>query len=126
MLFSSCYIIHSLAPAGITGKVTLKSVMRKSMVFLVIYIVGSQSLCAQKRPLNDTNYFVSYRDDLIGRIYMSEKYTHVDLKRTDGGTTLKYRPNSKLGLGLGFTYRPLTLNIAYGWGFLNPDTKKGE
>jgi len=35
-------------------------------------------------------------------------------------------PNSTLNMGVGTTYKNLTLNLAYGFGFLNPEQGKGE
>jgi hypothetical protein len=81
---------------------------------------------AQKRPANDTSYFISYRQDVVLRIYGSEKYTGINIKSDNGVPTLKYRPNTKYSIGLGFTYRPLTINIGYGFGFLNGDKEKGK
>lgn len=35
-------------------------------------------------------------------------------------------PNSTLNMGVGATYKDVTLNLAYGFSFLNPDQGKGE
>jgi hypothetical protein len=39
---------------------------------------------------------------------------------------LIYRPNTTLNMGVGATYRAITLNLAYGFGFLNNDAAKGK
>lgn len=74
----------------------------------------------------DTSYYVSYEDQLIGRFYLSQKY--VSFRYIDSGNdlVLQYLPNTSLNMGVGATYKWATLNLAYGFGFLNPDNGKGE
>lgn len=38
---------------------------------------------------------------------------------------LTYLPNTTNNLGIGATYKSITLNLAYGFGFLNPDKGRG-
>jgi hypothetical protein len=40
--------------------------------------------------------------------------------------TLNYYPNTSLNFGVGATYRWATLNLAYGFGFLNPERGRGK
>lgn len=42
------------------------------------------------------------------------------------GNKFRYMPNSSLNMGAGLTYQNLTLNLAYGFGFINPDKGRGE
>lgn len=74
----------------------------------------------------DTAYVRLYPHYLVGRAYLSQKYTNVDLLPSTDLARLKYRPNTSLNLGVGATYGPLTLNLAYGFRFLNPDAAKGR
>ena len=39
---------------------------------------------------------------------------------------MKYRPNTRLTLGIGGTYRSLTVNIGFGLSSFNPDKERGE
>lgn len=80
----------------------------------------------QKRPAYDSNYFVTYHEDFIARLFLSEKYTDVDIKGLSTGERYSYHPNTNYVLGVGFTYRPLTINIGAAFGFLNKDALKGE
>jgi hypothetical protein len=48
------------------------------------------------------------------------------LKNIDGLFNLRYRPNTTLNMGIGATYKSVTLNLAYGFGFLNPDVGHGK
>jgi hypothetical protein len=77
-------------------------------------------------PVYDTTYYVSFPESIIGRVYLSQKYTTLELKKGNDAPRLRYRPNTNLNLGVGATYKTLTLNIAYGFGFLNQDEEKGE
>jgi hypothetical protein len=74
----------------------------------------------------DTSYYHSYDRRLTTRLYLSQKYTRLELTAPKGITNAKYRPNTTLNLGVGATYRSLTLNLAYGFPFLNPDVGKGK
>lgn len=86
------------------------------------------SVFGQRRAVSpvDTAYVRLYPRHLVGRVYLSQKYTNVDLLPSTEAPWLKYRPNTSLNLGVGATYGPLTLNLAYGFQFLNPDDAKGR
>lgn len=81
---------------------------------------------AQKKLFNttletDTNYVKSYERDIIGRIYLSQKYTSIVVPGTSNTPSFRYRPNTTLNLGLGATYKSFSLNLAYGFPGLNGD-----
>lgn len=40
--------------------------------------------------------------------------------------TINYRPNTTRNIGIGATYKSVTLNLAYGFGFLNPEVGRGR
>src|SRR3954471_18039900 len=97
---------------------------RTMMLFAVTGL--SMSSVAQERPLHDTSYYINYPEDVIGRIYMSEKYTRLDIKDLNTKDKIHYQANTNKTLGVGFTYKPLTINIGLGFGFLNKDDAKGK
>lgn len=74
----------------------------------------------------DSVYYVTFPDQLTTRVYTSRKYTALEVRDRVAGQTIRFEPNSTLNMGLGATYNGLTLNLAYGWGFLNPDKGSGE
>jgi hypothetical protein len=74
----------------------------------------------------DSAYYISFPEQLTTRFYFSRKYTSVRLKERSGAYDLTYIPNTTLNMGVGATYQNLTLNLAYGFGFLNPDRGRGD
>ncbi|MFC4872158.1 DUF4421 domain-containing protein [Negadavirga shengliensis] len=76
--------------------------------------------------LDSTVYYQEFPDQLTGRYYFSRKYTGMRFQDKSSGLNLLFMPNSTLNMGVGATYSNLTLNLAYGFGFLNPDRGRGE
>jgi len=71
-------------------------------------------------------YYQEFHDHLTNRFYFSRKYTALKIDDKVEGITYLYMPNTTLNMGVGTTYKNLTLNLAYGFGFLNPDQGQGE
>lgn len=64
---------------------------------------------------------------LTGRFYASKKYTTLFLEGPEGKPRLKYYPNTPVTIGVGATYRILSLNLGFGLQFLNPNRdEKGK
>ncbi|GAB3323119.1 hypothetical protein GCM10027299_19060 [Larkinella ripae] len=75
----------------------------------------------------DTAYVRTFPRQLTGRTYLSQKYTSFFLSTPLPSTpSLHYRPNSSLDLGVGATFKALTLNLAYGLSFLDNRALKGR
>ncbi|AXY76806.1 DUF4421 domain-containing protein [Paraflavitalea soli] len=75
----------------------------------------------------DRDYYESYTDLVTSRVYFSQKYTALRIRGADKGRDLEYRPNTTLNFGVGATYGWFTLNLAYGFDFLNrADDAKGK
>lgn len=98
------------------------------LIIMIINLLNTFRVFSQETLItrHDTAYYDTYPSDVLGRIYFSQKYTAVELKNGNNAPRLRYRPNSNLTLGAGFTYKTLTLNFSYGFPFLNPDTEKGK
>lgn len=80
----------------------------------------------QQHPDHDSTYYTSFAKDITARFYFSRKYTRLELERAEGVSKFVYEPNTSLNMGIGATYQSLTLNLAYGFGFLNNDKEKGK
>lgn len=82
--------------------------------FLLIFGLNSTLVVAQY----DTAYIEKPDNELIFRLYLSRKFTDFTVQHPD--RQLRFLPNSGLNLGIGATYKTLTLNLAFPFGFLNP------
>ena len=69
-----------------------------------------------------TVYYQAYNHQITGRFFVSNKYTNFRLR--GDGYSLFYRPTTSYNLGVGFTHEWLTLNVGYGFGFVNPNVDK--
>lgn len=92
--------------------------------FYVILLLSSQLLFAQ----NDSSYVQTYDTLLTSRLYFSQKYVAFIFRNFGQQASLNYIPNTTLNMGVGTTYGPFTLNLAYGFDFLNlgEEEKKGK
>ncbi len=74
----------------------------------------------------DSIYYDDYTEQITGRFYFSQKYTSLVVDNKDDQFDLTYRPNTTFNMGVGASYDWFTLNLAYGFGFLNQDEERGE
>lgn len=107
----------------------------KKIVISVALLLSLVSAHAQKKAskatkdpkaLYDSSFYISYDRHITARYYFSKKYTAFNLRNLQQGLVLKYFPNTTLNMGVGATYKWATLNLAYGFGFLNPDNGTGK
>ncbi|HEY9006515.1 DUF4421 domain-containing protein [Ohtaekwangia sp.] len=99
----------------------MKAYIRKSVV-IMLFSLCVCSAFAQR----DSVYYTSYKKIITGRFYLSQKYTSLRFRNLTDGIHIRYRPNTTLNMGVGATYQWATLNLAYGFGFLNNDSEKGR
>lgn len=101
--------------------------------FLFVLTLLSVSLFSQAKDVRksemeglDSNYILTMADFVNGRLYLSRKYTNLILSKPNGKSALNYNPNTTLNFGVGVTVKSLTLNLAYGFRFLNEEQGKGK
>lgn len=87
------------------------------LFFIFLFGLNSTFALAQY----DTAFIEKPDDRLNVRFYLSRKFTDFTLK--DPETQLRFLPNSGQNLGIGATYKTLTLNLAFPFGFLNPNRR---
>jgi len=75
---------------------------------------------------HDTAYYITNPELITTRFYFSQKYTAFTLRAPKDVQHLKYRPNTNLNMGVGASYRNITINLAYGFDFLNKEPEKGK
>lgn len=87
----------------------------------MVLFTGSSTAQVKGRPGSfDSSYVRDYSHQLTVRLYSNTKYNALTLV-TDAATNLVYRPNNRINIGVGASYRALTLNIGFGVPFLNND-----
>ena len=74
---------------------------------------------AQKVDTHDSSYYKTFPNSLTVRFYFSKKYASLYFQPIDDSKNLQYRANTKVNMGIGFTYHNFSLNGALGFGFLN-------
>lgn len=98
--------------------------MNLRFFLFISFLFGSIVQATAQKGQMDTSYVFSQTDKLVTRLYFSKKYTDFVVDNPSSGRTLRYMPNSGLNMGLGATYKKITLNIAVPLGFLNPERQK--
>lgn len=94
-------------------------------LFMMLFITGIHPH-SQAQVADDTQYYRTFPDHIIGRLYLSRKFTAVKIKDNLEGQNYLFSPNSTLNHGFGATYKFATLNLAYGFDLLNPDRGQGD
>jgi hypothetical protein len=94
-------------------------------VWSLFGIVLLSSAQAQRtRPTKDvfdTLYVYDFSKIVTGRVYSSTKNNRMVLGGRQAAKDLDYRPNNRINLGVGASYRALTLNLGFPVPFLNTD-----
>ncbi|WP_194777185.1 DUF4421 domain-containing protein [Pararhodonellum marinum] len=96
--------------------------------FLFFFFDFPASAQDESLPEKDSvnGYFITYPKLLGSRLYMSRKYTALEMEDKIGGEKALFWPNTTHNLGIGATYDFFTLNLAYGFGFMNRDIGLGN
>jgi hypothetical protein len=94
---------------------------------VIILVCAAFSASGQmKTQKTDTAYYHPYPNKVTGRFYFSRKFTTLIVRNGTKDYGLRYRPNTTLNMGVGATYKWATLNLGYGFGFLNPEGGRGK
>ena len=97
----------------------------KLFCFLLLFTFLYSHPATAQPGYNDTTYYKMYPGGITARFYFSQKYTAFTLQDKKA-KDITYRPNTTLNMGVGATYHNFSLNLAYGFGFLNQDNEKGD
>ena len=97
-----------------------------NLFFLFSFIIAMRpDKCIAQKTSVDNGYYITYPDKLMLRLYLSQSFAPFTISAPGNNKDLNYKTNSKLNLGIGATYRNLTLDLSYGFKFLNPDKGRG-
>jgi len=72
----------------------------------------------------DTLYIKSYEDQLAIKFYGVSKSNEIGHVDDFTGQTLRYKPNEKFNIGIGFNYKWLGLDLAFNFPFINDDDEQ--
>lgn len=97
--------------------------MRKIFLIVSSILMLTESFSQVQQ---DSVFYENNSDRLITRLYTSRKYTSFLLHDQLSEQSFRFEPNSTLNLGVGATYDDFTLNLAYGFGFMNPELGTGK
>ena len=106
----------------------MKNFKNHTLLFFILFFAGALlpgSTFAQHKFQQDTNYFRTYPEKLILRVFLSQKFAPLTIS-SQRSEELNYKTNSKLNLGAGITYKAFTVNLSYGFSFLNKDKGQGK
>ena len=95
---------------------------RLAAILCALVIAPLVAAQRERKPLVwDTTFVRDYSQRPTVRIYASHKFNSLLLRALPGYEDLRYRPNGRLNLGIGVSYRRLTLNIGLPAPFVNND-----
>lgn len=101
----------------------IKIVLQQCMTVTLLLFAFSASYAQQDTvPTNvhDTTFFKTFDGYFTGRFYFSNKFITPDfIPAANKQQLIAYRPNTPITMGVGATYQWLTLNLAYGFKFIN-------
>ncbi len=88
--------------------------------------MAGQATSRAQRAL-DSLYVRDFSNRPTIRLYVSSKFNSMVVRSAAGFTDIRFRPNGNYNMGLGVSYRRLTLNIGFPMPFLNNDaSEKGR
>lgn len=102
-----------------------KYLFQWKLLSILLFFLGVGSADIHAQVAVDTAYYIAFPEKLTTRIYTSRKFTSLLIKDKLSNQDYRLDPNTTLNLGLGLTYQGLSLNLAYGFRFLNPEIGKG-
>lgn len=75
---------------------------------------------------HDSTYYETHNNVMHGRLALIQKYNVLHYKNTVENRTTKYFPHTIPGIGIGFTYDWVTVNLSYGFRFNGKEREKGK
>lgn len=72
----------------------------------------------------DSTYIESYRGYLMPRFLINRKTTGMNYRNSQYGYSLRYQPNKSFNVGLGITYKFVTLKVSTG--LVQPHERRGQ
>lgn len=128
-MLSDSFTIHFISSMALKSNLTLYGIALLCLFCCSIHAKALERLNHSFQDDLDTNYIHTFYEQMNARLYLSRKFTNLGIVGTNtsnGERRLDYEPNSTVNLGVGFTYKGFTLNLGYGFSFLNEEEGRGE
>ena len=94
----------------------------KNLLIALFMLTSAYKASAQ----HDSSYYETHNDVTHLRLFLIQKRSTLTYTNAIDGTSCKYSPHTLPGLGVGFTYDWLTLNVSYGVPFNGNGDEKGK
>ena len=94
------------------------------IVFASLFSEGRDSIFKRLSNKPDSSYVLQNSNDLILRVYASQKYASQKIIDSGENAVLSYRPSNGYVVGLGFNYKFLGINLGTVFPFSQPDIKQ--
>jgi len=91
-----------------------------------IELLPAAQAAPAETPDHDSSYYHSFDRYITTRFYFSQKFAGLELEKASNVSRFRYVPNTSLTMGVGITYQSISVNLGYGFGFLNTDHVKGK
>lgn len=105
---------------GSSKTLTNKDISKYKSVIITVFLLFTLAIQAQV----DSSYVGFFKQKISIRPYLIEQFTALSHESDKEGETM-YKPNSPYGIGLGVTYKKISLSGSYGFDFMR-DKKKGK
>ena len=96
-----------------------------TVLFFAICMVCCANVMSQS-PDYDSTYYQSFPKHITYRFFFAQKFTGVALQRNAYAANFRYLPNTTVNIGIGATYKIVTVSLGYGLEFLKSDQLKGK
>src|SRR5690349_8064281 len=97
--------------------------MKATNLLIAVFMLASVSVAMAQ---HDSTYYETHNDVMHVRLFLVQKNTTFNYKNPDDDRSSKYSPYTLPGLGIGFTYNWLTLNVSYGLPLFGNESEKGK
>jgi hypothetical protein len=112
----------------LSSGILINLAMARTILLPITFLLFAFSAGAQvyNKPDHDTTYYRSYKGSIITRVFFSRNYNQFKLEPPANQPRISYHANTTLNIGVGLTYRFVSLSISKGLNFLRSDKEKGN
>ena len=94
---------------------------KSTLIFILVLFICSRSFA---QAMHDSLYYTTFPNALTVRLYSLKDFANFSLVSSNGNSKMQYRSNTTVNLGAGITYKNVSGNLSFGFGFLNNKTEE--